>query len=70
MIPPTKKQLSFIKGICEALECPYNKPKTKAEATAWLKHYVPIYDKKCEENASEWEANHSDLMDNCGDWRD
>jgi hypothetical protein len=69
MTPPTDKQLSFIKGICETLDRPYNEPKTKVEASAWLNYYVPIYRKKCEEQELEWEANHSEIMDNWGDWQ-
>lgn len=69
MTPPTDKQLSFIKGICETLDRPYNDPKTKVEASAWLNYYVPIYRKKCDEQELEWEANHSELMDNWGDWQ-
>ncbi len=68
--PPTEKQISYIKGICEVLEIDYKEPKTKGEATVWLNHFVPFYKRKCEENELEWEANHSDLMDNYGDWRD
>lgn len=30
----------------------------------------PIYKRRCEENELEWEANHSDIMNNYGDWRD
>ena len=67
--PPTEKQISYIKGICEVLEIDYKEPKTKGEATVWLNHFVPFYNRKCEENELEWEANHSELMDNCGDWR-
>lgn len=66
-IPPTEKQLNFIKGICEFLEIDYKEPKTKGEATVWLNHFVPFYKRKCEENELEWEANHSELMNNYGD---
>jgi hypothetical protein len=67
---PTEKQLSYIKGICEVLEIEYKEPKTKGEATVWLNHFVPFYKRKCEEDELEWDANHSDLMDNYGDWSD
>lgn len=66
--PPTEKQISYIKGICEVLEIDYKEPKTKGEATVWLNHFVPFYKRKCEENELEWEANHSELMNNYGDW--
>lgn len=69
MTPPTEKQISYIKGICEVLGKVYNEPKTKGEATVWLNHFVPFYKRKCEENELEWEANHSEIMDNWGDWR-
>ena len=68
--PPTEKQISYIKGICEVLEIEYKEPKTKGEAIVWLNHFVPFYKRKCEENELDWEANHSDLMDNYGDWSD
>ena len=42
----------------------------KGEAIVWLNHFVPFYKRKCEENELDWEANHSDLMDNYGDWSD
>ena len=67
--PPTEKQLSYIKGICEVLEINYSTPQTKGEAMVWLNHYVPIYNRKCEEKELEWEATYSDIMDNWGDWR-
>lgn len=70
MTPPTEKQLSYIKGICEVLEIAYKEPKTKVEASAWLNYYAPIYHKKREEQELEWEANHSEIMDNWGDWED
>ena len=38
------------------------------EATVWLNHFVPFYKRKCEENELEWEANHSELRNNYGDW--
>lgn len=40
------------------------------EPTKWLNYYVPKYRKKCEEQELEWEANHSEVMNNWGDWRD
>lgn len=70
MTSPTEKQISYIKGICDVLEIDYKELKTKDEATAWLSHFVPLYKRKCEENELEWEANHSDIMSNYGDWRD
>lgn len=68
MDQPTEKQLSYIRGICEVLEIAYREPKTKGEATVWLDHFVPIYRRKCEEDEIEWEATHSDLVNNCGCW--
>lgn len=70
MTPPTEKQISYIKGICEVLEIDYNEPKTKDEASLLLNKLIPIYKRRCEENELEWEANHSDIMNNYGDWRD
>ena len=39
--PPTEKQISYIKVICETLDIDYKEPKTKAEArkqnTVWQK---------------------------------
>lgn len=69
-IQPTEKQLAFIKWICEFLEMDYKAPKTKGEAMWWLNHFVPFYNRKCEENELEWEANHSEVMNNYGDWGD
>lgn len=65
---PTEKQISFIKGICETLDIEYKEPKTKAEASAWLKQYIPKYNQVCEQNELEWEANHSELVNNYGCW--
>lgn len=39
-----------------------------AEASAWLKQYIPKYHKVCEQNKLEREANPSELMNNYGDW--
>ena len=65
--PPTEKQISYIKGICEVLEIEYKEPKTKGEAIVWLNHFVPFYKRKCEENEIEWEANNSELVSDWGD---
>ena len=70
MAEPTEKQLNYIKEICEALGMDYKAPKTKNEASVWLGHFVPIYKRKCEDGELEWEANHSDLVNNYGDWAD
>lgn len=64
----TERQKAFIKGICETLDIDYKEPKTKAEASAWLKQYIPKYHKVCEQNELEREANPSELMNNYGDW--
>ena len=70
MTLPTEKQISYIKGICEVLEIDYKEPKTKDEASLLLNKLIPIYKRRCEENELEWEANHSDIINNYGDWRD
>lgn len=46
----TENQKDFIKGICETLDIDYKEPKTKAEASAWLKQYIPKCNKVCEQN--------------------
>lgn len=66
----TEKQINYIKGICDVLEIEYREPKTKIESSLLLNKLIPIYKRRCEEDELEWEANHSDIMNNYGDWRD
>ena len=70
MDKPTTKQLEYIQGICEYLEIKQPNITTKESATRWLQHHVPIYKKQQELDSLYWEANHSELCDNYGDWRD
>lgn len=68
--PPSIKQLNYIHSICEYLEIDIPKFKSKEEATMWLQFHVPIYKKQLELDSLYWEANHSEICENYGDWKD
>ena len=64
----SEKQLRYIQSICEFLDIPEPEIDSKREASFWLKTHIPLYHDRLEMDSYEWEANHSDLVNNYGDW--
>lgn len=64
----SRKQLRYIQVICSVLDIPEPEIDSKRDASLWLTTHIPLYHDRLEMDSYEWEANHSDILDNYGDW--